>query len=89
MAFTWLYTESAISDLKQLDRIVSVRIVKKIAMFCALPDPFVVARPLQGQWKGLWRFRVGDYRIVFRKDLSRQLTLLLILRVKHRREVYD
>jgi len=42
---------------------------------------------LQGdEWKGCFKYRVGDYRIVYRIEQS--ATKLIILKVGHRREVY-
>jgi len=36
-----------------------------------------------------YRFRVGDYRVVFRLDpQNQQLVVLVVLRVRHRKEVY-
>jgi len=40
--------------------------------------------PLRGEFQGLWRLRVGDYRIIYvRTDEG-----FLVLRIAHRREVY-
>ncbi len=89
MRFTWQYTAKAVHDLKQLDRTIYTRVVKKIATFCSAKDPFVFAKPLEGPWKGYFRFRIGEYRAVFRQEASGELSILLILRVKHRREVYE
>lgn len=42
---------------------------------------------LRGGEQGRWRVRVGDYRIVYAIEDDR--LLVLVLRVAHRREVYD
>jgi mRNA interferase RelE/StbE len=89
MAVAWRYTERASKDLLALERRAARLVVKKITSYCTAPDPFTFAKPLQGSWKGLFRFRIGDYRAIFRKEPSGQLTLLLILRIKHRKEVYE
>ena len=44
--------------------------------------------PLSGQLGGLFRFRIGDYRAIFRPDSRGQIVILLILRVGHRSEIY-
>jgi mRNA interferase RelE/StbE len=42
---------------------------------------------LQGdEWSGYYRFRVGDYRIIY--QLDRSARLLNVLKVGHRRDVY-
>jgi len=44
-------------------------------------------KPLKGQHQGLWRFRIGDYRIV--TDLQDEVAVVLVLKVAHRRDVYE
>ncbi len=50
-------------------------------------DPRRFGRPLTGDLKGLWRYRVGDYRIVAAIEESR--FVVLVVTIGHRREVYD
>jgi mRNA interferase RelE/StbE len=42
--------------------------------------------PLHGQFEGMWRYRVGDYRVICR-ILDAELQVLAV-RIAHRREVY-
>lgn len=53
----------------------------------AAEDPRRFGRPLTGDLKGLWRYRVGDYRIVAAIEEDRMI--VLVVTVGHRREVYD
>ena len=46
-----------------------------------------VRQPLTGDLKGLWRYRVGDYRMVAAIEEDR--FVVLVVTVGHRREVYD
>jgi mRNA interferase RelE/StbE len=50
-------------------------------------DPRRFGRPLTGDLKGLWRYRVGDYRIV--ASIEDDRFVVLDVTVGHRREVYD
>jgi mRNA-degrading endonuclease RelE of RelBE toxin-antitoxin system len=43
------------------------------------------AKPLKNQWAGHFRIRTGDWRIIFR-PVSQDV---LIVRIKHRSEIYD
>jgi mRNA interferase RelE/StbE len=43
-------------------------------------------KPLSGQYAGCWRYRAGDWRIVYGVDDGRRQ--VLILSIMHRREVY-
>lgn len=50
-------------------------------------DPRLLGKPLKGSKLGdLWRYRVGDYRII--ADLRDNVMIVLVLRVAHRSEVY-
>jgi len=48
-------------------------------------DPMKGER-LKGNWKGLWRLREGDYRIIY--AVVNDELVILILRIGHRRDVY-
>ena len=50
-------------------------------------DPRRFGKPLTGDMKGLWRYRVGDYRIVASIEDGR--FVVLVVTVGHRRQVYD
>jgi mRNA interferase RelE/StbE len=50
-------------------------------------DPRRFGRPLTRDLKGLWRYRVGDYRIV--ASIEEDRFVVLVVTVGHRREVYD
>jgi len=43
------------------------------------------AKPLKGEWKGHYRIRTGDYRVVF---TARRGTVTIV-RVDHRKDVYE
>jgi mRNA interferase RelE/StbE len=50
-------------------------------------DPRRYGKPLRLNLAGLWRYRVGDYRLVCR--FEENLLVVLVLKIGHRREVYD
>lgn len=49
-------------------------------------DPRRLGRPLTGPRTGLWRYRVGAYRLICRIEDARPVVLLV--RVAHRGEAY-
>lgn len=49
-------------------------------------DPKLFAEPLTGNLKEFWRFRIGDFRVVFK--IEQQKLLILVVRVAHRKQVY-
>jgi mRNA interferase RelE/StbE len=77
-----VYTHRAVRDLDTLDPSVKQRIGK--TLFRYELDPLPHAEPLKQSELGSYRFRIGDYRVVF--DLEGDQ--IVILRVGHRREIY-
>jgi len=75
-------------DLSRLDRQVATRIARFLSQRVAnLDDPRSIGDALQEpKLGGLWRYRVGDYRIVC--NIQDQRLVILALRIAHRREVY-
>ena len=51
-----------------------------------LDDPRSRGKALTGNLAGLWRYRVGDYRVVC--DIEDGVLVILVVDVAHRREVY-
>jgi mRNA interferase RelE/StbE len=50
------------------------------------PDPRRFGHALTGDRKGLWRYRVGDYRII--ASIEDDRFVVLVVTIGHRREVY-
>lgn len=72
-------------DLKELDRPVAQRILNKLHWLTENFDA-LTPEPLTGDWSGLFKLRVGDYRVLYTINRAKQrLTVHLI---KHRREAY-
>lgn len=51
------------------------------------PNPRDFGKPLRMNLAGLWRYRVGDYRLICRLEDNR--LVVLVLQVGHRREIYE
>lgn len=89
MDYKVVYTKLSQKDLDKLDSSIVRRILKKVDEFSKRSDPLEFAKKLTGFVIDTYRFRVGDYRVVFRLDpQSKQLVILVIIRVRHRKEVY-
>ncbi|MBI5729161.1 MAG: type II toxin-antitoxin system RelE/ParE family toxin [Candidatus Magasanikbacteria bacterium] len=83
------FAARALADLEGLDAQVYERVVRKLRFFATQENPLRFSSRLTNPKEGTYRFRVGDYRAVFDLDHNGAITILMILRVKHRREVYD
>lgn len=84
-----LFTKSAFGDLKRLDRATRQRIVKKLEHYAGLENPFVFARKLTNPRFGQYRFRIGDFRVIFDVDSKKTVIVLIVLKVGHRKDVYE
>ncbi len=84
MTYKLIIKRSAEHDLRRLPHSLFLRINKRILALREDPRPAGV-RKLKGNIEG-WRVRVGDYRIVYQIDDTNQI--VVIIRVRHRRDVY-
>jgi len=81
-----VYLDSVEKDLKRLDRPVRKRILDKIETHLA-KDPQSLGKALAGEFQGLWRYRVGDFRVIYK--IAEKEILIIVARVGHRKNVYD
>lgn len=82
------YTEKALKDLKMIDKKIAIRIVQKIKGNSELTNPLSRAKELTGVFSNIYRYRIGDYRALFEVDAKNRITILIILRIKHRKKAY-
>lgn len=82
MVFKLLYTKSAFKDIQKLDSVAKKKIKKKIEAYSKNPLSF--AKKLVSPLIGNYRWRIGNYRVVFDIDKNK----IIILRIGHRREIY-
>ena len=78
------YTKSAIIDLQSLPRDIQKRIAKKMRFYAEVEDPIGFAEKLTEHKDADFRFRIGEYRVMF--DLLKNE--IYILKIKHRKDVY-
>ena len=87
MAWEIEFTKSAERDLANLDREAQRRITRFLReRIVPTDDPRSLGRALTGKYAGLWRYRVGDYRLIC--DIRDQALVVLVVIVGHRRDVY-
>nr|MDK8532746.1 type II toxin-antitoxin system RelE/ParE family toxin [Gleimia europaea] len=86
MAWTIRVSKDALKQLRKIDRADSKRILNYMEQISRLGNPHARGKALTGNFGGLWRYRVGDYRVIC--DVQSDVLTILVLRVGHRREVY-
>lgn len=87
MAWTVEVSDFAERQLRKLDRPVQKRLLDWLddrIEGCKNPRHF--GEPLRGDLAGLWRYRVGNYRIIC--EIRDEKLVVLALAIGHRREVY-
>lgn len=82
-----IYSENAVKDLRRIDKNIAQRIIKKIKSFSEKEDIKPFAKALKG-FEEKFRFRIGDYRAIFTIDKAGKIHILMILNVKHRKDIY-
>ena len=80
-------TPRAEKALKRLDHSVRKRVVDKLQEIQGSDDPRDVLKPMRGPLTGMFRLRVGDYRVII--DIQDERCVILALDVGHRSTVYD
>lgn len=76
------YKASVEKDIRRLGGEVAFRILRRIEDTLA-GNP-AAGSPLAGEFKGMYRIRAGDYRVI----CGRVKGGILVLRIAHRKEAY-
>ena len=87
MAWTIEYPDTARTQLRRLDRQAARHIVDYMDQrVSVLENPRDLGQALSGPLGGLWRYRVGDCRVIC--DIQDQVLRILVVRVGRRDTVY-
>ena len=86
MAWQVEFQKSARTSLKKLDKVIRGRIENFIDNIAELPNPRIKGKALTGAYAGLWRYRVGNNRIVC--SIHDNILVIEVVKIDHRREVY-
>lgn len=86
MAWRIDFTKRADKAMRKLDRQTAARIFDELDEVAALEDPRSRGKALTGNLSGLWRYRVGNYRIIC--DIEDGVLVILVVDVEHRSRVY-
>lgn len=77
MAWIIEFDLAAEKDLKKLAKSEQKKLLKAIHRIANLPTPRASGKPLKGQFGGLWRYRMGNYRIICKIEDSILLILVI------------
>ena len=86
MAWKIEFEARADKQLDKLNRHDAARIIKLLEVVALLDDPTVRGHALVGNLRGLWRYRVDDWRAIVRLEHGK--LVILVIEIGHRSKVY-
>ena len=85
MAYKIIIPDTAKKQLAQLDKPIQRRIVQYLTELGESDNPRAYGIAMQGE-AHLWRYRMGDYRII--ANIEDKTITIAVLKIGHRRDVY-
>lgn len=85
MPYAVEFRQQAVDDLERLDRAIGQRLLTKLRWLSENIQE-ITPVPLTGELRGLFKLRVGDYRIAY--SIDQHTELLTIHLIGHRSEIY-
>ncbi|ALE93759.1 addiction module toxin RelE [Arthrobacter alpinus] len=86
MAWAVEYDRDALKALKKLDKPVAAKIINYLDDVALLEDPRTQGKALTGNLAGLWRYRIGNYRVIC--DLIEDQLVIVAVDLGHRSDIY-
>jgi len=85
MTYQVKFMSKAVEDISRLDKVIAQRILTKIRWLSENFDD-LTPEVLTGDWEGLFKLRVGSYRVVY--TVSQKDQLVTVHLIGHRRDIY-
>ncbi len=82
--YKYYFKKQALNDIRKLPKDIQKRIIYKLDYYISTDKPLSFVERLINNELGEYRFRIGDYRVIF--DVEDEE--LIILTLDHRREIY-
>lgn len=76
MSYKVIWHEKALDDLKGIDKSQAKDIVEKVKNYLS-QSPISPGKPLKGIFKGLYRYRFGDFRVIYAIDRE-ELSIIIL-----------
>jgi mRNA interferase RelE/StbE len=87
LGWTIEYTDTAKAQLRKLDRQIARRILDYMdERVAGLENPRSTGKALSGPLGGLWRYRIGDCRVIC--EIKDGTLCILVVQIGNRRDVY-
>lgn len=87
MNYNLVLSDDAKKQLKKMDKYVALFLLKEMQKTLNnIENPRYIGKALAGNKKGLWRYRIGNYRVIC--DINDTNLIILALEVGHRKLIY-
>lgn len=83
MTYEILFSDIALKQLKKLEKSMQERIISALEKIRIRPEAYITK--LVGD--SCYRLRAGDFRVIM--DIDKGKMLILVLRIGHRKKIYD
>lgn len=88
LVYKIVLSDEAKKSLKKLDKAIISKILTKFeSELIKHTNPRQFGKALKGELGNLWRYRVGDYRIIC--NIQDEILSIIIVRVGNRKDIYD
>lgn len=87
MGYRVEFAPKAAKQFTKMDAATKKRLQDYLLKLQTIDDPRASGKALQGSLAGLWRYRVGDYRILAR--IVDNQVLIMVVGLDHRSSVYN
>lgn len=78
------FKKSVEKDLRAIPKVDKKRLLEQIGKILA-KDPYR-GKALTGEFKGLYRWRTGRFRVIY--EIQNNRLVILVLKIGHRKDVY-
>ncbi len=79
------FTPQGLDDISKLDKSVVKRIIQKIEWLAKNLD-IIIPQLLKGEFKGMYKLVIGDWRVLYTADFKEKIITIHIL--GHRKDIY-
>lgn len=87
MTYKLLISDDVSRKIKKMDKHLALMLTREMkAKLDGLENPRSIGKALVGQYKGLWRYRIGTYRVIC--DIRDDELIVLAIDVGHRKNIY-
>ncbi|WP_151409789.1 type II toxin-antitoxin system RelE family toxin [Anaerococcus sp. Marseille-P9784] len=87
MTYKLLISDDVSKKIKKMDKHLALMLTREMkAKLDGLENPRSIGKALVGQNKGLWRYRIGAYRVIC--DIRDDELIVLAIDVGHRKNIY-